>query len=43
MQCNRGDALGQQHHPLESPAVAGGEIAVTGGDTGDTMLSMVRL
>ena len=28
-----GDALGRPHHPLESPAVAGGAVAVPDGDT----------
>ena len=28
-----GDALYRPHHPLESPAVVGGTIAVPGGDT----------
>ena len=32
-QCAPGDALGRPHHPLESPAVAGGAVAVPGGDT----------
>ena len=39
-QCTTGDALGRPHHPLESPAVAGGAVAtqsdavaVPGGDT----------
>ena len=32
-QCGPGDALGGPHHPLESPAVADGAIAVPGGDT----------
>ena len=31
--CAPGDALGRPHHPLESPAVAGGVVAVPGGDT----------
>ena len=32
-QCAPGDALGRQHHPLESPAFTGGTVAVPGGDT----------
>ena len=32
-QCAPGDVLGRPHHPLESPAVAGGAVAVPGGDT----------
>ena len=28
-----GDALCSLHHPLESPAVAGGAVAIPGGDT----------
>ena len=32
-QCAPGDALGKPHHPLEKPAVAGGAVAVSGGDT----------
>ena len=28
-----GDVLGRPHHPLESPAVAGGAVAIPGGDT----------
>ena len=28
-----GDALCRPHHPLESPTVAGGAVAVKGGDT----------
>jgi hypothetical protein len=32
-QCAPGDALGRPHHPLESPAVADGAVAVPGGDT----------
>ena len=27
------DAMGSPHHPLESPAVVGGAVAVPGGDT----------
>ena len=27
------DALGRLHHPLESPAVVGGAVAVPGSDT----------
>ena len=32
-QCAPDDALGRPHIPLESPAVAGGAVAVPGGDT----------
>ena len=32
-QCAPGDALGRLHHPLESPAVVGGAVAVPGSDT----------
>ena len=32
-QCAPSDALGGLHNPLESPAVAGGAVAVPGGDT----------
>jgi hypothetical protein len=32
-QCASGDVLGRAHHPLESPAVAGGTVAVPGSDT----------
>ena len=28
-----GDVLGRPHHPLESPAVTGGAVAVPNGDT----------
>ena len=31
-QCAPGDALGRSYHPLESPAIAGGAVAVPGGD-----------
>ena len=31
-QCVPGDAFGRPHHPLESPAVVGGAVAVPGGD-----------
>ena len=31
-QCAPSDALGKSHHPLESPAVVDGAIAVPGGD-----------
>ena len=32
-QCAPGDALARPHHPLESPAVADGAVAIPGGDT----------
>jgi hypothetical protein len=32
-QCAPSDALDRPHHPLESPAVAGGAVAIPGGDT----------
>ena len=32
-QCAHGDALGRPQHPLESPWVMGGAVAVPGGDT----------
>ena len=32
-QCAPGDALSKTHHPLECPAVAGGAVALPGGDT----------
>ena len=32
-QCAPGEALGRLHHPLESPVVAGGAVAIPGGDT----------
>ena len=32
-QCDPGHALGRLHHPLESPVVAGGAVAVPRGDT----------
>ena len=32
-QCAPGDTLGRPHHPLESPAVVNGAVAVPGGDT----------
>ena len=32
-QCAPGDALGRPHHPMENPAVAGGAVALPGGDT----------
>jgi hypothetical protein len=28
-----GDALGRPHHPLESPVVVGGAVAISCGDT----------
>ena len=31
-QCAPGDALGRPHHSLESPGVAGGAVAIQGGD-----------
>jgi hypothetical protein len=33
MQCAIGDAFGRLYYPLESPAVAGGAVAVPGSDT----------
>ena len=35
-QCSPHDALGRPHHPLESPAVAGGAVTVPGDDTART-------
>ena len=32
-QCAPSDAMGRPYHPLESPVVAGVEVAVPGGDT----------
>ena len=32
-QCAAGYVLGRPHHPLESPAVVGGAVAIPGGDT----------
>ena len=32
-QCAPSDELGRPYHPLESPTVAGGAVAVPGGDT----------
>ena len=32
-QCASGDALDRPYHPLESPAVVGSAVAVSGGDT----------
>ena len=31
-QCAPGDTLDRPHHPLESTVVAGGEVAIPGGD-----------
>ena len=37
------DALCRPNHPLESPAVVGGAVTVSGGDTANRILSIVHL